>query len=168
MMLFLAAGLLSLPTLRRETLPDFTPDEVEVRVIYPGASAEEVEEAICERVEDALDGIKYIEEVRSDAREGLSIVTVEMEDGGDFTTFKDDIDTELSAIDDFPVDAEEPIIRQLGTTDLVLAILVSGPMTVPHLKAYCEDLKRRLQQEPGISLVKIRGFLRGHTETHSA
>ncbi len=76
MMRFLAAGLLSLPTLRRETLPDFTPDEVEVRVIYPGASAEEVEEAICERVEDALDGIKYIEEVRSDAREGLSIVTV--------------------------------------------------------------------------------------------
>lgn len=158
MILLLAAGLISLPSLRRETLPDFTPDEVEVRVIYPGASAEEVEEAICERIEDAIDGIKFIEEVRSDAREGLSIVTVEMENGGDFRTFKDDIDTEVNAIDDFPADVEEPIIRQLGTTDPVLAILVSGPMTVPDLKAYCEDLKRRLQQEPGISLVRIKGF----------
>jgi len=53
MLIFIVMGLQAFPTLRRETLPDFTAREVEVRVEYPGATAEEVEEAICQRVEDA-------------------------------------------------------------------------------------------------------------------
>ena len=36
--------------------------EVEIRVVYPGATAEEIEEVICQRVEDALDGVRFIEE----------------------------------------------------------------------------------------------------------
>ena len=43
---FVAIGLLSLPLLRRETFPDITPSEVQVELLYPGATAEEVEEAV--------------------------------------------------------------------------------------------------------------------------
>ena len=82
-----AMGLLTVSELRRETFPDITPSEVQVRVIYPGATAEEVEEAVCQRIEDALDGVRFVKELRSDAREGLATVTAEMAEGGDFTTF---------------------------------------------------------------------------------
>ena len=51
-----AIGLLSASSLRRETFPDVTPSEVRVRIVYPGATAEEVEEAICQRVEEAITG----------------------------------------------------------------------------------------------------------------
>ena len=44
------------------------------------------------------------------------------------------------------------------STDLVLALLVSGPMSAPDLKAHCEDLKKRLQALPQISLIDIQGF----------
>ncbi len=158
MVIFLVLGVASFPQLRRETFPDITPWEVEVRVLYPGATAEEVEEAICQRVEDAVDGVKFVKEVRSDAREGLGTITVEMEEGGDFINFKDEISTEVEAIDSFPGDAEDPVIRQLGTTDNVIALLVSGPMTPTDLKSWCEDLKNRLQQLPEVSLVDIAGF----------
>ena len=158
MLLFVAMGLFSVRSLRRETLPDFTPAEVEIRVPYPGATAEEVEEVVCQRVEDALDGIKFLKELRTEAREGRGIITAEMEEDGNFQTFKDEIDTEVAAIDDFPSDVEDPIIKQLGTTELVLALLVAGPMPAPDLKAYSEDLKDRLRQHPEISLVTIRGF----------
>ena len=158
MLVFIALGLASVRTLRRETLPDFTPAEVEIRVPYPGATAEEVEEVVCHRIADALDGVKFLEELRSEAREGHGIITAEMEEGGEFQTFKDEIDTEIAAIDDFPSEVEDPIIQQLGTTELVLALLVSGPMPAADLKAYCEDLKDRLQQSPAISLVRISGF----------
>ncbi len=158
MLIFLVIGMLSVRSLRRETFPDYQPDEVEIRVEYPGATAEEVEEVICQRVEDALDGVRFVEELRSEAREGLGLITVEMEDGADFAAFKDEIDTEVAAIDDFPEDVEDPIITELHTTDLVLALLVSGPMTVPNLKAYCEDLKDRLQELPEASMVTLAGF----------
>ncbi len=158
MIIFLVMGVMSLPQMRRETFPDITPWEVEVRVVYPGGTAEEVEEAVCQRVEDAVDGVKFVKEVRSDAREGLGTITIEMEEGGDFITFKDDISTEVEAIDGFPEDAEDPVIRQLGTTDNVIALLVSGPMTPTDLKAWCEDLKDRIQQLPEVSLVDVIGF----------
>ena len=158
MLLFLAMGVLGIRNLRRETFPDFSPTEVEIRIAYLGATAEDVEEAVCQRVEDALDGVRFVKELRSDAREGLAIITVEMESGGDYQTFKDEIDTEVAAIDDLPPEAEDPVIAHLHTTDLVLSILITGPLPPADLKAYCEDFKERLQQQPEISLVKVQGF----------
>lgn len=158
MIAMVAVGLLSVGRLQRETFPDITPSEVQVRLIYPGATAEEVEEAVCQRIEDAVDGVRFVKELRSDAREGVATVVAEMAEGGDFTTFLSDIQSEVDAIDDFPEDVEEAIVSQLGTTDPVLALVVSAPMTTPDLKAYCEHLKDRLQLLPGISLVRIGGF----------
>ncbi|MBT4814840.1 MAG: efflux RND transporter permease subunit, partial [Lentisphaerae bacterium] len=158
MVIFLVLGVIGLPRLRRETFPDITPREVEVRILYPGATAEEAEEAVCQRVEDAIDGVKFVKEVRSDAREGVGTITVEMESGGTFADFRSDIDSEVAKISDFPAVADDPIITQLGTTDLAIALLVSGPMPPAHLKAYCEGLKDDLQALPEVSLVKVRGF----------
>lgn len=158
MLTFLAMGVFTLASLRRETFPDFSSNKIEIRVVYPGAAAEEIEQAICRRVEDAIDGVRYVKEVISDAREGIGIITVEAEEGADVVTFKDEIETEVSAIDEFPAEAEDPVISELNTTDLVLALLVSGPMSASDLKAHCEDIKDRLQQLPDLSLIEIHGF----------
>lgn len=158
MIIFLVMGLSVLPDLKRETMPDFTANEVEVRLEYPGASAEDIEEAVCQRVEDAIDGVSDVEEVRCEAREGVGVAVIEMREGADFARFLDDVKTEVEAIDDFPDAVELPVIGQLSRTDHVISIAVTGPMSVPHLKAYAEQLKDRLQQLPDVSLVTIEGF----------
>ncbi|WP_024335696.1 efflux RND transporter permease subunit [Desulfotignum balticum] len=157
MLAFLIAGFLSLPHILKETQPDFAPTEVEIRIKYPGATAGEVEEVICQRVENAIDGINYVKEIRADAREGFAAIVVEMASVGDIQTFIREIDTQINAIDDFPKEVELPVIQELGRTDPVLSVLVSGPMDLPDLKAYCEDVKDRLQ-EAGVALVTIQGF----------
>lgn len=157
MIVFLVAGALTLPNILRETQPDYAPTETEIRIQYPGATAGEVEEVVCRRVEDAIDGISFVKEVRSDAREGFASVVVEMSPDGDIQTFLRDIETGIDAIDDFPAEVEEPVISELGRTDPVMSLLVSGPVSVPDLKAYCEDVKDRMQ-ESGIPLVEIDGF----------
>ncbi|MEO0530801.1 MAG: efflux RND transporter permease subunit [Planctomycetota bacterium] len=153
-----AIGLLSVGQIRRETLPDFRPREVSISVPYPGATAEDVEEGVNQRIEDALDGVRFVEEVRSDARENLGLVTVEMVDGGDWLAFKDEIDTAIAAIDDFPDQAEEPVVEELYTTDSVMTVIVAGQMSPGDLKLYAEDLKDRMQEVPGVSLVEVDGF----------
>ena len=158
MIILLALGITALTQLKRETFPDFTPHEVEVRIQYPGASAEDVEEVVCRRVEDAVDGISDVKEVRCEAREGLGIAVVEMHEGADFARFLDDVKTEVEVIDEFPETVELPVIQQLSRTDQVVSIALSGPMSVPDLKAYAEQLKDRLQQLPEVSLVTIQGF----------
>ncbi len=154
---FIALGISAIPSIRRETMPDFMPSELQIRTVYPGASAEEVEEGVSQRIEDAIDGISFVEEVRSESREGFALITVEMSEGGVFATFMRDVEKEIEAIDDFPSDVEDPIIKELGMTDLVIAVLVSGPMATPGLKAYCEELKQKMKEE-GLSLVEVEGF----------
>ncbi|MEL7265781.1 MAG: efflux RND transporter permease subunit [Planctomycetota bacterium] len=65
MIVMLAIGLLSLGSLRRETFPDALPTEVEVSVLYPGATPEEVDASIVQRLDEALEGIQHLKEIRS-------------------------------------------------------------------------------------------------------
>ncbi len=159
MLLLLVLGVAAAPTLKRETFPEIPANEIEVAVVYPGASAEEVEEAICRRLEDALDGVTDLDELRCEAREGRATAIVVKADGGNFDRLQGDVKTEVDAIADFPPEAEAPTVRQLGLSDFVVAVAVTGPMSVADLKAYAERLKDRLQLDvPEISRVDLRGF----------
>lgn len=154
----LALGLASLPDLERETFPDLPISDVQIGVVYPGASAEEIEDAICRRIEDAVDGINDIGETRCESREGVATATVEMAEDGNIDRFLEDVKSEVEAIADFPEEAERPTVQLLGRTDFVAAVAVTGPMSEADLKAYAEDLKERLQQIPQVTQVTIKGF----------
>ena len=158
MISLIVLGLAVVGDLRRETLPDFSPTEVEILVVYPGATAEEVENAICRRIEAVLDSITGVLEIRSEGSENRARVVVKMAEGGNIQRFLNDVKAEVEAIDDFPDEAESPVIRQLGKTDMVLSVAVTGPMSVPHLKIYCERLKERLLRSGEITQVDIIGF----------
>ena len=151
-------GIVALPGLQRETFPEIKNDKVEVRVVYKGATTDEVEDAICRRLEDAVDGITDIDETRCEAREGLGIATAVMREGAQMTRFLDDVKSEVDAIDDFPDQAELPVVNELGRTDAVVSVAITGPDDPVALKAYAEDVKSRLQSLREFSTVTIKGF----------
>ncbi len=133
---FLVLGLATLSELERETFPDLPLNKVQVVVVYPGASAEENENAVCLRIEDAVDGINNIAELRCEAREGIATATLEMSEEGSIDRFLEDVKSEVEAIDDFPEQAERPAVQLLGRNDFVAAVSLSGPMSEVDLKAY--------------------------------
>lgn len=158
MALLMVVGFIALPQLQRETFPDFASKELEVTIPYPGAGTADVEEAICQRVEDALDIINDVAEVRCVAQENISKTVVEMIEGGDLMRFMDDVKTEIEAIDNFPDDVELPVIKELGRTDKVASIAITGPMSSSDLKAYAEQVKTRMQRLKEIKQVNVLGF----------
>ena len=158
MIIMLAIGVLSLGRLQRESLPDALPEEVEVRVSYPGATTAEVDQTIIQRLEDALEGVRYTKEIKSIARPSLGTVTLRMTDNGDYSGFRNEIDNAVAKIDDFPEESEPAIITRLNTKSPVFDVLVSGPMTPNALKRYCEYLKDRITASPFVSEVDIDGF----------
>ncbi len=155
---FLAVGFVFAPSVKRQTFPEIPANSVEVSVLFPGAAAQEVEEAICQRVEEAADGIDDLEETYCEASEGFAFAALEMRDGGDLDRFLDDVKTKVAAIDDFPEDVETPVVRHGRRSDLVAAIAVAGPMTPRSLKAYAERVKRDLLTIPGVASVNVEGF----------
>jgi HAE1 family hydrophobic/amphiphilic exporter-1 len=154
----MVVGLVAWPTLQRETFPRTEPSKVEVRVVYPSARPEEVEEAICQRIEDAVDGVTNVYEVICESSEGLGKANIEMVEGNDFDRFTNDIKTEIEAINDFPDTAEPPTVRQLGRTDFVASVAITGPAGRTDLKAYAEEMKSRMLRWGGIPKVDVKGF----------
>ncbi|RLB91160.1 MAG: AcrB/AcrD/AcrF family protein, partial [Deltaproteobacteria bacterium] len=141
-----------------ETFPDFSVNAIEISVAYPGATADDVESSVCRRIEDAIDSVSNIAEVKSTAMENMASVVVEMVEGNDIIEFFNDIKTEVEAINDFPGEVEDVIVKRVNRTDPVVSVAVTGPMTPLHLKVYCEDLKDRLKRLDKISQVEILGF----------
>ena len=70
MMLLVVGGLLSIPTIKQEIMPELSLDVVTVRVVYPGAAPIEIEEGICIRIEEELQGLQGVKRISSTAAEG--------------------------------------------------------------------------------------------------
>ena len=80
MFVILLLGIAALPGLEKETFPEIELYKVQVTVSYPGASAAEVEEGICNRLEDNTDGISFLEERSCEARDNVGIMVLDMQE----------------------------------------------------------------------------------------
>ena len=82
----IVGGIVSFNSLGRLEDPEFTIKDAVVMTQYPGASPREVEEEVTERIEEAIQAMGQLKEVRSISRPGLSIVYAEMLDQYDKST----------------------------------------------------------------------------------
>ena len=113
MLVFILLGLLGYTSLTREVFPEFASEFINVKVIYKGASAEEVEETICQRIEDEIEGTEGVAKVTSTARENVGMVTIEVADGYDVGSVLRDIENAIDQIENFPEDIEEPLFWEV-------------------------------------------------------
>ncbi len=158
LLVVIATGLFSLPQLRRETFPDYRPVEVSIEVVYRGASAADVEDAIGERLYEAVKGVEYLEEFICVARDNLATATATMAAGGNPIRFLNELQTEVQAITDLPERAETPVVRELHRSDLVAAVAVTGDLRQSQLEDYALRLEERIMRLPGVAGVTVRGI----------
>ncbi len=158
MFIIVLLGFASLPSLNKETFPEIKLNKVQVTVAYPGASASEVEEGICNRLEDSTDGISFLEERRCEARDNIGIMVLDMQESGDLQQFIDDVNSAIDAIIDFPEDAEDPIIAELGRTTPIASVAINAELSQPELKALAEYYRERLLALPQVPMVDVSGF----------
>jgi len=71
MILIILAGLASLANIPQKSFPDLDVPIITIAVPYLGAAPEEVEQGVCIRVEEELEGIEGIKKINSTANEGL-------------------------------------------------------------------------------------------------
>ena len=93
MLLILFAGAASLFTIRKQTTPDFELNTIEIRVPYLGAAPQEVEEGVVIKVEEAIQDVQGIVEMRGFAREGLGSVTVKVSQDADLLEVLNEVKT---------------------------------------------------------------------------
>ena len=117
-----------------------------------------MEQGICLTLEDALDGISFVEEKVCQARQNIGIMTVKMFEQGDFSKFIDDVNSAVDGISDFPTETEQTIVSEVGRVQNVISIALTAALPRAELKTLAEQIKQRLLRHPNIPLVDIQGF----------
>jgi multidrug efflux pump subunit AcrB len=137
-------GLLALAKLNRQFLPDFGIDVIQVAVEWPGATAQDVEEAIVLAIEPELRFIDGAERVRSTASEGSGIVAVEFAPRTDLQRALADVETAVAQITTLPEDSERPRVSRIFRYDTVARLVLSGPYDERTLKGYAKQIREDL------------------------
>lgn len=157
LLMLLMAGALSTVLMIREVLPSFAVENVIVRVPYPGAGPEEVEEGISLQLEDAIEGIQGVKEYRTVSAEGLATAIIEIKSGENIQVVKDRIADRVNAIQTFPDDAERPTISELIIERLTIAVSIPADIPERQLKELADDIRDDLMLLPDISNVVMIG-----------
>ena len=128
MLAVLIMGGTSLWTMRREMFPEFELEIILVSVPYPNASPAEVEEGICQKIEEAVASIGGIKKRTSVAQKNAGFVVIELETSvSDVQKVLNEIRSEIDRIPSFPQEAEDPDVKQLTLRNFAIRVGVLAP-----------------------------------------
>jgi hydrophobic/amphiphilic exporter-1 (mainly G- bacteria), HAE1 family len=136
---------------------------VSVTVVNPGATAEEIETDITKRIEDAVNTISDIDDVRSTSVQGLSTVVVSfsLDKNGDVGAqeIRDKVATTLP---DLPETAEAPVIQKFDPDATpIMQLVVSGSRPLREVTEIADkQVKQRLENVKGVGEIRLIGGLK--------
>lgn len=157
----LVAGVWQLREAPVDVLPDFTPPTVEVQTEALGLSAVEVEQLVTTPIEqDFLNGVAFLDTIRSNTLPGLSQITLVFEPGTDIYKARQVVQERLSQTHVLPNVTKPPTMLQpLSSTSRVMMIgLSSKNLSLMDLSILSRwTIQPRLLGVPGVANVAVFG-----------
>ena len=157
MFCIIGVGIWSLFIVKKESFPSMGSDEITVSVPYRGAAPQEVAEGVVVKIEQAIESIQGIAEIKSAAMEGTGRVVAEVEHGYDINTVANDIKVAIDSISTFPAETERPVISKRQFRFAVLSIQVHGNLDEPSMKELAEDLRDEIAALPEVPMAEVTG-----------
>ena len=153
-------GLFSLTKLPIDLFPDIDTNTIMVITMYPGASAEDIEQNVTKPLENSLNSVEHLKHITSESRENTSVITLEFEYGYDIDVLTNDVRDKLDMVESLlPDDSENPIIFKFSTDMIPICLLsVEAKESMAGLyKILDDDLVNPLARIDGVGTVSISG-----------
>ena len=153
-------GLLSLPEIGVDLLPEVDFPVVAVFTAYPGAGPEEVDTGVSEPIEGALTTLAGLEAVTSTSSEGLSRVVAYFAADADAQQVVADVSRRLDAVAaGLPDGARAPVVRSFDPDDRpILSVAIAAPGETPHAaQTSAEEVALELRRVAGVADVSVAG-----------
>ena len=162
--LIFAFGFVSLQKIPIQMTPDIDKPILQVRVLWPGASPEDVEREVVTRLELALSSLTGVEEVESDSRFGSAKVTLTYSVSQDMDIALLQLLSKVSSIDGLPFDAKRPTVRTSNSEDSPISYLAMIKLPKSKIKNLWSlgdfveyEIIEKLSRIEGISEITARG-----------
>ncbi|NVZ09823.1 efflux RND transporter permease subunit [Allochromatium humboldtianum] len=152
----LILGVISLTRMNIQFFPTFALDVISVRVVWSGASAEDVENGILIPLEERLKTVDGLKKLTATAAQGIASLSVELQEDTDPLLALDQVRQRVDEFRNLPKDAETPQISRISRYESVARLLVSGP-SLAELRPWVRQFERELLAR-GIDRVDISGL----------
>ena len=156
----LLVGAVSMVVMRREVFPNFELEILLVTVPFPGATPDEVEEGICQKIESVVSNVEGVKKMTSVAKENFGYVILELSSNiTDVQPVLNDVRSQIDQISSFPPSSEDPNVRQIIFRAPAITVGVLGPelendSATSQLQAELE--LRELAEEIRTELTELR------------
>ncbi|MEL6864402.1 MAG: efflux RND transporter permease subunit [Bacteroidota bacterium] len=152
------AGIFGMTNMKSTFFPEVTSRNISIQTVYPGASPEEIEEGIVNKIEENLKGLTGVERVTSVSRENSGSVDVEVNQNYDTDLILQDVKNVVDRINSFPVDMEPPVVYKRENLGFGISFALSGDVDLKTLKRFARKVEDDLLVMEGISKVTLSGF----------
>ena len=153
----LIAGIVAALGLRREFFPESDPDVATLSMPYPGATPDEVEDALAIKVENALIDLDEIDELDATLAEGGGVINVKFREGVPSDEGLDEVERAVDTLRDLPEEAEEINVQLVEPRLPVIRVAVFGPVDEAVMKDLIRGVRDDLQSLPEMGEVLIDG-----------
>ena len=158
MIIMVLLGTVALIRLNVQFFPNFELDYATVRIVWPGANAEDVETSLTEPVERVLRNIDNLDEMTSTSSLGVSAVTLKFKEGTDMIEAVDQVNQRVNELRNLPQDSEKPIIqRTLRYEPIARLLLISSTGSLDELRPLVRQFESELLDR-GIDKIEIKGL----------
>ncbi len=153
-------GAFSFMSLGVDLFPKIDFPTITITVVNPGASPQEIETEITDKVEEAVNTISGIDELRSTSIEGVSQVFVAFVLEKDVNVAAQEVENRVqTVIPNLPETAKQPTVQKLDTDATpVLRISISAPTSLREVTEIAKHkVKERIESVNGVGQISIIG-----------
>ncbi|MEK9160484.1 MAG: efflux RND transporter permease subunit [Patescibacteria group bacterium] len=158
-LVLILAGFTAVSAIPKESAPEVQVPLGIVTTVLPGASAEDIEQLITNKIEDRVLSLERVSKVTSSSGAGVSSISVEFEASADIDRsiqlLKDEVD---KVRPELPAEAEDPLVSDVNFADQPIIIAsIAGNLSPGELTALGEAVKDELERIAGVSSVALSG-----------
>ena len=157
MAIIILTGFWSLTKLNTQFFPSFALDIVNIRTIWSGASAEDIEKAITKPMEQELFTLDGLHRISSTSATNVSAITLEFKEDTDVSAAIDDINQRISLLRQLPQDSELPEVSRVVRYENIARLIISNSDNLNDIKELAYQIRDQLLAR-GIAKIDMTGI----------
>ena len=157
-LLVIIFGIMAVLNMKSSFFPERESKSININLIYPGASPEEIEKGVIQKIEDNLKGVQGIEKFESTSKENSGAVNIDVLLEYNTDEVLQDVKNAVDRINSFPIGLEPPVVAKRPQIEFAFSFAIYGDVDVRTLKLAAQEIEDDLREIPEISQVDLSGF----------
>ena len=167
-LLLVLFGIIAMFRMPMQLSPDVEQPAITVTTDWPGASPQEIEKQVVKKQEEQLKSVEGVTKMSSECQDSQGSIVLEFRVGTNMQEALLKVNTQLQQVREYPLNADEPVIRTTSSADNAIAwfILSARPVSDEQIRQFASDhpeMKKQIDRvlrskNEGLKVLRLRNL----------